>query len=62
MEINSETVNAVIVKLLRDPTTSFWVRAILKEGLQRDPVEAARDARLVYRVLSARSTLVKGEK
>jgi hypothetical protein len=37
--------------LLRDPSTSFWLRNALTSALQRDPVDAANDADILARVL-----------
>ncbi len=40
--------------LLRDPSTSFWLRNALTSALSRDPVDAANDADILARVLGER--------
>ncbi|MBS2132078.1 hypothetical protein KEX41_28230 (plasmid) [Burkholderia thailandensis] len=40
-------------RILNDPGSSAWLRRVLREALERDPVDAARDAALLARVLEA---------
>jgi len=47
-------------ELRADQAISFEVRRALQTGLDRDPVDAARDAELVARVLRARCSEVLG--
>jgi hypothetical protein len=44
--------------LLRDPSTSFWLRNALTSALLRDPVDAANDADILARVLEQRCRLI----
>ena len=49
-------------ELLRDPSTSFWLRNALNSALSRDPVDAANDAEILARVLDLRCrVLLKSE-
>jgi hypothetical protein len=43
-----------VEELLRDPSTSFWLRNALTSALLRDPVDAANDAEILARVLDSR--------
>jgi hypothetical protein len=45
-------------ELLRDPSTSFWLRNALRSALQRDPVDAANDADMLARVLDQKCRLI----
>jgi hypothetical protein len=40
--------------LLASPSSSVWLKVALQSALERDPVEAARDAELLAEVLSGR--------
>ena len=40
-----------VEELLKDPSTSFWLRNALTSALLRDPVDAANDAEILARVL-----------
>jgi len=40
-----------IDEVLRDPTTSFWLKEALCSALVRDPVDAANDAEVLARLL-----------
>jgi hypothetical protein len=40
--------------LLRDPSTSFWMRNALVSAMSRDPVDSANDAELLAKVLNRR--------
>jgi hypothetical protein len=44
--------------LLRDPSTSFWLRNALTSALLRDPVDAANDAEILARVLDRQCQLL----
>lgn len=43
-----------IEQVLKDPACSSWFRNALKSALDRDPVDAANDAALLYRLLDRR--------
>jgi hypothetical protein len=45
-------------ELLREPSTSFWLRNALTSALLRDPVDAANDADILARVLDQRCRLI----
>ena len=47
--------------LLKDPSTSFWLRNALTSSLLRDPVDAANDAEVLARVLDHQCRLVLGQ-
>jgi hypothetical protein len=40
--------------LLRDPTTSDWLKAALQRALERDPVDALQDALALAGILEER--------
>lgn len=40
-----------IESIIRDPSTSFWMRNALDSALDRDPVDAANDAEVLAQVL-----------
>jgi hypothetical protein len=40
--------------ILNDPAASDWLRRALASALDRDPVDAAADARLLFEVLEER--------
>ena len=44
--------------ILASPWSSSWLTAALRAALTRDPVDAARDAELLCRVLGARATSI----
>lgn len=44
--------------LLKDPSTSFWLRNALIAALSRDPVDAANDAEILARVFDRRCRLI----
>jgi hypothetical protein len=44
--------------LLRDPSTSNWLRNALTSALLRDPVDAANDADILARVLDQKCRLI----
>ena len=43
-----------IQEILSDPASSFWLKQALQQALQRDPVNAAHDSRLLADLLAAR--------
>lgn len=43
-----------VKKVLDDPATHFWVKDILNQALQKDPVDAYFDIALVAMILKAR--------
>jgi hypothetical protein len=52
---------AVVARIVADPCTSDWLRGALQAALRRDPVDAANDAEVLAKVLSARSREILGE-
>jgi hypothetical protein len=42
-----------------DPAASGWLKNALLEAINRDPVDAAGDAEVLYRILKLRSTAVQ---
>lgn len=47
-----------IEQVMADPSASYWLKEALRDALDRDPVDAARDAELLSRLLEARCVLV----
>jgi hypothetical protein len=43
-----------IEQVLSDPSASFWLKAALGSALDRDPVDAANDAEVLFRLLDER--------
>lgn len=41
--------------VMSDPSASFWVKTALRTSLQRDALDAARDARLLADLLERRA-------
>jgi hypothetical protein len=39
------------LKLLKDPSVSFWLKAAIQRNLERDPIDALADAELLVKVL-----------
>jgi hypothetical protein len=54
MEITTTNVKKVIADIMQDPSTSFWFKVTLESALKRDPVDAANDAEVMAKLLSAR--------
>lgn len=50
-EVNWESLSGRIAK---DPGASTWLKTTLALALQRDPVDAANDAQVLYAVLNSR--------
>lgn len=42
-------------QVLSDPSTSYWLRDALRSAMVRDPVDAARDALVLARLLEDRA-------
>lgn len=40
--------------IMHDPAASFWIKQAPRSALDRDPVDAATDAKVLARVLEAR--------
>ena len=43
-----------IEQVLSDPAASFWLKDALGSALARDPVDAANDAEVLFRLLDER--------
>ena len=43
-----------IEEILADPAASLWLKTALRLALERDPVDAANDAEVLYKVLARR--------
>lgn len=41
-------------RILEDRSSSFWLTEALRSALRRDPVDAARDAELLFKALDER--------
>jgi hypothetical protein len=48
------------MKVTEDAAASGWLKNALVEAINRDPVDAAGDAELLYRVLKLRAAAVQG--
>ena len=42
-----------IQEVLADPAASFWLKNALRSALIRDPVDAARDAEVLFALLES---------
>ena len=49
------TNDAQIVQILSAKDTSFHLKLVLRQWLERDPVDAARDAEMLAKVLCTRA-------
>ena len=49
-------------RVMADPATHFWVKEILNQALQKDPVDACFDIGLVAVILKARMNEAVGLK
>ena len=47
------------LKVTEDPAASGWLKNALLEAINRDPVDAAGDAEVLYRILKLRSAAVQ---
>jgi hypothetical protein len=43
-----------VEQVLFDPAASFWLKDVLRSALARDPVDAANDAEVLFRLLDER--------
>jgi len=43
-----------VEQVLSDPAVSFWLKDALRSALDRDPVDAANDAEVLFRLLHER--------
>jgi len=43
-----------VEQVLSDPAASFWLKDALRSALDRDPVDAANDAEVLFRLLDER--------
>jgi hypothetical protein len=43
-----------VEQVLSDPAGSFWLKDALRSALARDPVDAANDAEVLFRLLDER--------
>lgn len=43
-----------IEQVLKDPAASTWLKNALRSAVSRDPVDAANDAEVLYRLLDQR--------
>lgn len=50
-----EAHRADMEQVLSDPSTSYWLRDALRSAMVRDPVDAARDALALARLLDDRA-------
>lgn len=46
-------ISEIIKAALADPSTSNWLKAAIRELLQRDPVDAVKDAQLLHELFEA---------
>jgi hypothetical protein len=49
------------LKVTEDPAASGWLKNALVEAINRDPVDAAGDAEVLYRILRLRAAAVQKE-
>lgn len=59
--MNGPFTTAEIERVLGDTQTPSWLRAALREALQRDPAEAISEAEALLRLLEDRLVAVAGE-
>lgn len=50
-----ETHRSDVEQVLSEPGTSYWLRDALRSAMVRDPVDAARDALVLARLLDERA-------
>lgn len=53
--MNTQPISPSCESLLKRQDVSFWLKRALRQALQRDPVDAARDAELLADVLRHRA-------
>ena len=44
-----------VMRVAQDPAASDWLRNALVAAVNRDPVDAARDAEVLYKILQQRA-------
>ena len=49
-----------VVEVLADPSVSFSLKTVVRAWMERDRIDAADDARLLYQVLEARADTAFG--
>jgi hypothetical protein len=50
----STTFDSLVADVLADPACSYWLRDRIREVLERDPLDALRDAETLVAILEAR--------
>lgn len=50
-----ESSSSMVERVLRDPSASFWLKAALRDCLDRDIVDAATDAVTLAEILNTRA-------
>ena len=62
--MDENEVVSVASKVLEDPSVNFWVKATYRKCLERDPIDAFEDAKLLSVMLRERmeQVLAKGGK
>lgn len=51
-----------IEQVLSDPAASFWLKDTLRSALDRDPVDVASDAEVLFRLLDERCHKIVSER
>lgn len=46
--------DSLVAEVLADPACSYWLRDRIRESLERDPLDALRDAETLLAILEAR--------
>jgi hypothetical protein len=54
-------VDQEILALIHDPATSAWAREALRDGMRRDPVDAANEAEVIATLLLRRLEAVAAD-
>ena len=54
MKVSASQLAILVNDVLRDPTTSHWLRHALTWALERDPVDVAADVEVLHMLLQAR--------
>jgi hypothetical protein len=47
------------LKVTEDPAASDWLKNALLEAINRDPVDSAQDAEVLYRIINLRAAAVQ---
>jgi hypothetical protein len=50
-----------IEQVLSDPTASFWLKDALRSAITRDPVDAANDAEVLFRLVDERCHKIQSQ-